>query len=148
MTYHSAEMYCEWLTKKTGKKYRLPTEAEWEYAAPAARAARRRGDRRRTSSAKVAWYWDNADDKTHPVGKKDAERVGRPRHARQRRRVGDAGRDGKPAAMGGSYDDEAKDVDVGVAQAAERRVERDRPAEPQEQVVAPRRAVRRVPHRV
>ncbi len=66
MTSKGAEVFCEWLSKKTGKKYRLPTEAEWRLAA---------GDDP-TPIADYAWYWDNAEDKTQPVGKKKANANG------------------------------------------------------------------------
>jgi formylglycine-generating enzyme required for sulfatase activity len=64
MTYDGARIFCTWLSEKTGKKYRLPTEAEWEYAARAGMSGNSPGD-----LAKSAWFWDNAEDATHPVGK-------------------------------------------------------------------------------
>lgn len=61
MTRLAAEEFCRWLSAKTKRTYRLPTAAEWQYAAAA-------GSKSLPASLdQHAWYWDNAEDKTHPV---------------------------------------------------------------------------------
>ena len=70
-SWKNAATFCRWLSKKTGKPYRLPTEAEWEYACRAGGAtAYSIGDKADSAKlARAAWYKLNSGHEPHEVGK-------------------------------------------------------------------------------
>lgn len=67
-----AEAFCAWLSARTGKRYRLPTEAEWLRAAALA-VADRQGPARLD---RLGWHAGNADGTTHPVATKAPDALG------------------------------------------------------------------------
>ena len=76
VSWNQAQEFIKKLNQNTGKNYRLPTEAEWEYAARGGSQSRGYKYSGGNDIGEVAWYEGNSGDKTHPVGTKKANELG------------------------------------------------------------------------
>ena len=76
VSWNDAVAYAKWLAGKTGKKYRLPTEPEWEYAARGGEMSNSYLYAGSHTIDDVAWYHSNSGGKIHPVGTKKPNELG------------------------------------------------------------------------
>ncbi len=70
MTQFAAKQYTKWLSGITGREFRLPTEAEWEFAARAGSTGAYSFGETASELGDYAWFVGNSDDETHAVGTK------------------------------------------------------------------------------
>ncbi len=73
VSWNDAQEFCRRLSEKEGVTYRLPTEAEWEYACRSGGGPSEIGHKELVVSA---WYADNSEEGTHPVGSRKANARG------------------------------------------------------------------------
>ncbi len=77
VSWEDCQRFIEWLNNRTGLRFRLPTEAEWEYAARGGRKSRGYKYSGTTYDLEsVAWYDGNSGNETHPVGRKSPNELG------------------------------------------------------------------------
>ena len=76
VSWNDIQEFIQKLNAQTGKKFRLPTEAEWEYAARGGNKSKGYKYSGSNNIDEVAWYYDNSSNTTHPVGQKTPNELG------------------------------------------------------------------------
>ncbi|MBQ7951520.1 MAG: SUMF1/EgtB/PvdO family nonheme iron enzyme [Alistipes sp.] len=76
VSWNDIQKFIQKLNTQTGKEFRLPTEAEWEYAARGGSKSRGYKYSGSNNIGDVAWYSGNSGSKTHPVGQKQPNELG------------------------------------------------------------------------